>query len=81
MQQFLFRRQFGLALGYHLTYQNITSANSCSFADYSVFIKVSQRLFADIGNITSEFFSAEAGLANFSSKLVDVYAVKAIVFG
>ena len=79
VQEFFLRCQFCLALGYDLTYEDITRTNSCSFADYSVFIKVSQRLFADIWNITGEFFSAEAGLANFSSKFVDVYAGKAIV--
>ncbi len=44
-----------------------------------MFIKVPQSPFAYIGNITGKFFLAEAGLAHFGGKFVDVNARKAIV--
>src|SRR3954451_5443161 len=64
MQQFFFRSQLALALGSNLADKNIAGTDASAHANHAVLIEVGQCTLADIGNVASELFTAQLGLAN-----------------
>ena len=72
MEQFFFRREFGLALGADFAHENVVGADPRPHADNAVFIKVSEHLFGDVGNVASEFLASEFRLSYLDIKGVDV---------
>src|ERR1700733_3868499 len=72
VEQFFLGCQFGLRLGRDLADEDVARLHACADPDDAFFVEVSQGLLADVGNVASELFSAELGLANFDVELVDV---------
>ena len=71
-QQFFFRRQRGFALGRNLADQDVARLDDGADADDAAFIQVAQERLADVGNVASDFFGAELGVARFDFVLLDV---------
>ncbi len=72
VQQLFFRRQLGLRLRRDLADEDVARLDAGADADDALLVEVPQGLFADVGNVASELFAAQLGLANFDVELVDV---------
>ena len=64
-EQFLFRSQLSLAFRRHLTDKDIARLDLGTDADDAALIQISQRLFADIGNISRHIFLTQLGVTSF----------------
>ena len=72
MQQFFFRCQFGFTFGTDLADQNIARLDVRPDLHDPILVQVAQRLFADIGNVASEFLASQLGFANLNVKVFDM---------
>src|SRR5579863_7789255 len=79
-QQLLFRGQLGFALGRDLTYQNVALLHSRANADHARFIKIAQHGLADVGNVASNFFRPQLGIAGFDFEFLDMDGGVVILF-
>ena len=70
VQQFFFRRKFSLALWRNLTDKYVARRNPGTLTHNTCLVKVSQCLFADIGNIACELLASQLRLSNFNTELV-----------
>ena len=71
-QQFFFGGEFGLALGGDLTYQDIVGAYLGADADDALFIELSERFLADVGNVAGDLFEAQLGIPGLDFMLGDM---------
>ena len=71
-QQFFFRRQRGFALGRNFADQDVAWLDDGADANDAAFIQVAKERLADVGNVASNFFGTELGVARFDFVLLDV---------
>ncbi len=79
-QELFFSGQFSLTLGCDLADQNVARCYPCANSNDSFIVEVSQALFTNVRNVTSNFFRSEFRLSGFNFVFVDVYRCVAIVF-
>ena len=79
-QQFLFRRELGLALGRDFADQNVALLDRSADANDAGFIQIAQHGFADVGNVARNFFRTKLGVAGFDLVLLDVHRGVVILF-
>ena len=72
VQQLFFRRQLGFRFRRNLADQDIAGADIRADPHDAGLVEISQRLFADVGNIASELLAAQLRLANFDVEFLDV---------
>ena len=77
-QEFLFRRQFRLALWRDFTDKNILRPYFRADIDDAALVQVAQTLFTDIGYIASNLFGAKLSVARIDLILLDVYRGKVV---
>src|SRR5882724_180439 len=71
-QQLLFRRQLGLALGRHLTDQNIARLDRGADADDAALVEVLERRLRDVRDVAGDLFRSQLGVARLDLELLDV---------
>ena len=71
-QQFLLRRELGLALGGNLTHQYIVGPHLGPNAHDAFVVQLAQALLADIGYIAGNLFRTQLGIAGFHLVFLDV---------
>ncbi len=71
-EQFFFRGQLGFPFRRHLSYQNIARLYFGTDPDNPTLIQISQRLFADIRNISRDIFLPQLGIPGFHLELFDM---------
>src|SRR5258708_1098164 len=71
-EQFFFRSERGFAFGSYFADENVARLNDRADADNAAFVQVAEERFADIGDVASNFFGTELGVARFDFVLFDV---------
>ncbi len=71
-EQLLFRSQRGFALRRNLANENVARLHNGADADDAAFVEVAKERFADIGDVASNFFRTELGVAGFDFILLNV---------
>ena len=71
-QQSLFRRQFRLALRRDFADENVARLHFRADANDAVGSEIAQRFFADVRNVTRDFFRTELGVARADLEFIDV---------
>src|SRR6266481_4627500 len=71
-QEFFFRRERGLALGRDLADKNVAWLDDRANANDAAFIQVAKERLADVGNVASDFFGTELGVARLDFVFLDV---------
>ncbi|MBA7642587.1 hypothetical protein ES703_50285 [subsurface metagenome] len=71
-QQFLLRRELGLALGGNLTHQYVVGPHFGPDPHDAFVVQLAQALLADIGYIAGNLFRAQLGIASFHLVFLDV---------
>ena len=77
-QQFLLRREHGLALRRYLAHQHVTGSNFSTDTNNTGIIQVAQGLIADIRNVTGDLFLAQLGIPGHSLENLDMDRGKGI---
>ena len=72
MQEFLFRRQLGLALWGDLADEDVTRSHIRADPDDPALVKVVQRTLADVGDIPRELLATQLGVADLDVVFLDV---------
>ena len=80
-QQFFFRRNRRFAFRRNFADQNITGLDFGADVNDTGFVKVAQRFFAHVRNITGNFFLAELGIAGHYFKFLDMQRSQNVVAG
>src|SRR5258708_23315730 len=71
-EQFLFRGQRGFAFGSYFADENVARFDDRADADNAAFVEVAEEGLADVGDVASDFFWTELGVARFDFVLLDV---------
>src|SRR5271166_5184077 len=71
-QQLFFRREPRLALRRDFAHQDVARLHGRADADDAAFVEIAQRRFADVGNITRDFFRSQLGVARLDLEFLDV---------
>ena len=79
-QKFLFRRELSFTLGRYLAHHDVTLLYGSADADDAALIQIAQRRLAHIGNIASDFFRPQLGVAGLNLELLDVNGSVIVVF-
>src|SRR6056297_846123 len=72
VQQFFFRRQFGLRLRRNLADQNVARLDVSPDLHDARFVQLGQSFIGNVGDVASELFAAQFGFANFDVEIFDV---------
>src|SRR4029077_1673314 len=71
-KELLFRGERGLALGSDLAHEDVARLHDGADADYAALVEISEKGFADIRDVASDFLGTEFGVARFDFVLLDV---------
>src|SRR5262249_18517422 len=71
-QQLLFRSELGLALGRNLAHHDVALLHRGADADHAALIQVTQRGFADVGDVARNFFGPQLGVAGLNLEFLDM---------
>ena len=71
--------KLGFALGRNLSDKNVACGNLCTYADNTSFVKVAERVLADIRNITCDFLRSELGIAGCNLVFLNMNGCKYIL--
>ena len=79
-QQTLLRRHLGLALGRNLTYQYVSRTHLRTYADNAVFVKILQRILADVGYLLGYLLRSQLRIPCLALILFNMNRGEYIVF-
>src|SRR5688572_4235998 len=71
-EEFLFRRQLGLAFRRHLSDQNVAGLHVGTDSNDACLIEILQERLADVGDVAGDFLRTKLGIAGFDFKFLDM---------